>query len=145
MLRLCSGAYDLTSFNTTHHLLQSCWTRTIKTRFSRPEDDTSVSIVSTSEKSSGLTTWASSISQFQAYFQPVTNAVRHPRSFLSSLSATAGGATPETILGSLRNVNRQQLATLGVVGAEVLGFFTVGTMIGRGKIVGYRGGEAHGH
>lgn len=64
---------------------------------------------------------------------------------MSSLSAMAGGATPESILSSVRNINRQQVATIGVVGAEVLGFFTVGTMIGRMKIVGYRGGEAHGH
>ena len=53
--------------------------------------------------------------------------------------------TPESILNSLRNVNRQQLATIGVVGAEVLGFFTVGTMLGRMKVVGYHGTMHHEH
>ena len=32
------------------------------------------------------------------------------------------------------------MVAAGVVGAEVLGFFTVGEMIGRMKLVGYRGG-----
>lgn len=43
-------------------------------------------------------------------------------------------------------MSRQQAIAMGVVGAEVLGFFTVGTMIGRMKIIGYRGeklGEHH--
>lgn len=50
-----------------------------------------------------------------------------------------------TYLNSIRNVNRQQLAAVGVVGAELLGFFTVGQMIGRFKLVGYHGEPAHGH
>lgn len=38
------------------------------------------------------------------------------------------------------------MATVGVVGAEVLGFFTVGEMIGRMKLVGYKGDkEYHEH
>jgi len=32
-----------------------------------------------------------------------------------------------------------QLVGLGVIGAELLGFFTVGEMIGRMKLIGYRG------
>jgi len=39
----------------------------------------------------------------------------------------------------------QQWLNMGVIGAEVIGFFTVGTMIGRLKIVGYRGEPEHGH
>ena len=35
------------------------------------------------------------------------------------------------------------MAAVGVVGAEVLGFFTVGEMIGRLKLVGYRGDKEH--
>ena len=54
-------------------------------------------------------------------------------------------ATPESILNTIRNVNSQQLVTVGVVGAEILGFFTVGTMLGRLKIVGYHGQPHHEH
>ncbi|RMZ78284.1 hypothetical protein DV737_g3924, partial [Chaetothyriales sp. CBS 132003] len=79
------------------------------------------------------------ISQFQAYWTPLAKALRTPTSLLTSLPST------ETVLRSVRNVNRQQLATVGVVGAEVLGFFTVGTMIGRLKIVGYHGQPHHEH
>ena len=39
-------------------------------------------------------------------------------------------------------MSTQQMVAAGVVGAEVLGFFTVGEMIGRMKLVGYRGGVA---
>lgn len=35
------------------------------------------------------------------------------------------------------------MVTVGVIAAEVLGFFTVGEMLGRFKIVGYRGTPAH--
>jgi len=37
-----------------------------------------------------------------------------------------------------------QWATVGIVAAEVIGFFSVGEMIGRMKIVGYRSSaQAH--
>jgi F-type H+-transporting ATPase subunit g len=45
----------------------------------------------------------------------------------------------------LRNINRQQIASIAVIGAEVLGFFTIGTMIGRLKVVGYHGEVHHEH
>ena len=44
-----------------------------------------------------------------------------------------------------RNVNRAQLAAGGVVVAELLGFFTVGEMIGRMKVVGYHGDNGAHH
>ena len=77
----------------------------------------------------------------------LTNAVRNPRTMMSSLSQMANGAagSPESVLSSLRNVNRQQLITASVIGAELLGFYTVGTMIGRMKLVGYRGKVEHEH
>lgn len=40
-------------------------------------------------------------------------------------------------------MSTQQMVTVGVLGAEVLGFFTVGEMIGRMKLVGYRGDTRH--
>lgn len=85
------------------------------------------------------------ISQFSSYFQPVINAARNPRTIVSSVSSAASAANPESMLSSIRNLNTQQIITFGVVGAEVLGFFTVGTMIGRMKIVGYHGGPHHEH
>lgn len=36
-------------------------------------------------------------------------------------------------------MSTQQMATVGVIAAELLGFFTIGEMIGRFKLVGYRG------
>ena len=41
------------------------------------------------------------------------------------------------MMARIRNADRQQMMDAGVVGAELLGFFTVGQMIGRMKIVGY--------
>lgn len=55
------------------------------------------------------------------------------------------GASPQSVLSSIRNISREQMATVGVIGAEVLGFFTVGTMIGRMKVVGYHGEAHHEH
>jgi F-type H+-transporting ATPase subunit g len=73
------------------------------------------------------------------------NAVRNPSTIISSASSAAGAATPESILSNIRNVDSKQLVSIGVVFAEVLGFFTVGTMIGRMKVVGYHGKVHHEH
>jgi F-type H+-transporting ATPase subunit g len=64
---------------------------------------------------------------------------------MSSASSAARAATPESILSNIRNVDRKQLVSISVVFAEVLGFFTVGTMIGRMKVVGYHGEVHHEH
>jgi F-type H+-transporting ATPase subunit g len=85
------------------------------------------------------------LSEFQSYFQPLINAMRNPRTIMSSASSAAGTATPEGILSNIRNLDRKQLASIGIVFAEVLGFFTVGTMIGRMKVVGYHGEVHHEH
>ena len=63
----------------------------------------------------------------------------------SASNAMPTGSSPESMLSSVRNVNTQQMITIGVVGAELLGFFTVGTMIGRLKVVGYHGEPHHEH
>ena len=57
--------------------------------------------------------------------------------------ATGSQYQPETYLSRFRNLSRGDLAFAGVVGAEVLGFFTIGEMLGRMKLVGYRGGVEH--
>ena len=89
----------------------------------------------------------SSLQTFQSYFNPIVHAVRNPTSVFSSATSTAVAATssPQQILASVRSVDRAQLAGAGVVLAELLGFFTVGEMLGRMKIVGYRGEVRHEH
>ncbi|CAG9955070.1 unnamed protein product [Clonostachys rosea f. rosea IK726] len=47
--------------------------------------------------------------------------------------------SPQSLINSVRNISVAQLATGGVIFAETLGFFTVGEIIGRFKLVGYRG------
>lgn len=83
------------------------------------------------------------LAAFQRYTQPVINAIRNPAGLLNHTTDTASTMSPEGILSRIRNVNRQQLVSAGVIGAEVLGFFTVGEMIGRMKLVGYRGDTEH--
>ena len=79
---------------------------------------------------------------FQSYAQPLINVVRHPASAFTQTTASSA-ATPEGVLSRIRNMDRRQWASAGVIGAEVLGFFTVGEMIGRFKLVGYRGDVQH--
>jgi F-type H+-transporting ATPase subunit g len=79
-----------------------------------------------------------SVQAFQTYFNTALKHLRNPSALISSASASAAQAQPSNVLSQIRNVNRQQLAVVGVVAAEVLGFFTVGEMIGRFKLVGYR-------
>lgn len=49
------------------------------------------------------------------------------------------------MLNQARNTNREQLTNYAVIVAQVLGFFTVGEMIGRLKVVGYHGEVHHEH
>jgi F-type H+-transporting ATPase subunit g len=70
------------------------------------------------------------VSTFQSYFQTLLKGLRNPGPLISQTTNS---------LQSLRNLDSAKLVTGGVVVAEVLGFFTVGEMIGRMKLVGYRG------
>ncbi|RHZ49741.1 F1F0 ATP synthase subunit g [Aspergillus thermomutatus] len=76
------------------------------------------------------------LATFQAYFQPLVNAARNP--------ATLKNFSPQNIISRVRNANKKEIAFAGVTAAEVIGFFTVGEMIGRMNIVGYRGHAEHG-
>jgi F-type H+-transporting ATPase subunit g len=67
----------------------------------------------------------------------VVKSVRNPSTLFSQ--ATKGNAAPTSLIEQARNLNSAQLAAGGVIVAELLGFFTVGEMIGRFKLVGYRG------
>lgn len=95
---------------------------------------------------------ARSIQNFQSYFSPLLRRLTNPRSLLNSGAANSAtqaaetaAASPEALLQRLRNLDRATLARGGVLTAEALGFFTVGEMLGRMKIVGYHGEVHHDH
>lgn len=71
------------------------------------------------------------MSAFQNFF---TTLVKNPKSIV--------GPNP---VGAIRNANVAQVAAAAVVAGEVLGFFTVGEIIGRMKVFGYKGETATHH
>lgn len=88
----------------------------------------------------------------QQYLTPVQNALRNPSALLNRSATTAESTAqtamnnPESFLTRLRNFDASTMTTVAIVTAEVIGFFSVGEMIGRFKVVGYRGdphGEHH--
>ncbi|KAI9744621.1 MAG: hypothetical protein M1818_002150 [Claussenomyces sp. TS43310] len=85
------------------------------------------------------------VSTFQSYYQNILKSLQNPGSLFQRASKSAPSASPESLISSVRNISTAQLASGAVVAAEVLGFFTIGEMIGRMKLVGYRGEVAHEH
>ncbi len=87
----------------------------------------------------------------QSYLTPVTNAVRNPSSLaprtasVAERSAETAVNNPQSFLERLRSFDSATMITAGVIGAETIGFFTIGEMIGRLKIIGYRGGHSEHH
>lgn len=85
------------------------------------------------------------VSTFQTYFQTLWKQLQNPSTLLRQAQSTTAQAAEKaanqapSLLQQARNINRAQLVAGGVVVAEVLGFFTVGEMIGRMKLVGYHG------
>ncbi|KAI2783636.1 GroES-like protein [Daldinia loculata] len=77
------------------------------------------------------------------YWQNVLKSAKNPNSLLQKASKIAD--QPATIIQQARNISRAQLITTGVLLAECLGFFTIGEMIGRFKIIGYHGGSQAEH
>lgn len=73
----------------------------------------------------------------QSYWNNLLKQVQNPSTLLQSVQKTASSSG--SALPSLRNVSRAQIVAGGVVAAECLGFFTVGEMIGRFKLIGYHG------
>lgn len=69
------------------------------------------------------------MASFQTYFRSAFNSLR------SSNSGSGG------LLQQARNLSGAELTAAGVVLAEVIGFFSLGEMIGRFKVVGYRSAE----
>ena len=124
------------SSNTANNLLLQSRPRTVENGLPRPKDVSSVRIPTAPQYSTLTSTLLSrSPSAFQGYITAFTSAIRNPRSLFNS-TAQASSMSPEKMLGSIRNLNSAQLLTGGVAVAEVLGFFTVGEMIGRMKMVG---------
>ncbi|EMC98783.1 hypothetical protein BAUCODRAFT_65355 [Baudoinia panamericana UAMH 10762] len=93
-----------------------------------------------------------------SYLTPVQNAIRNPSSLMSRTTSTATSAAntaqnaateaasnPQSFLTRLRNFDTTTLQTAGVVTAEVVGFFCLGEMLGRLKIVGYWGAHGEHH
>ncbi|KAH6650927.1 mitochondrial ATP synthase g subunit-domain-containing protein [Chaetomium tenue] len=79
-----------------------------------------------------------SVSTFQTYFQNLWKQLQNPSTFISGL---AQSVNPQ----QARNLSRTQVAAGGVLLAECLGFFTVGEMIGRFKLIGYHGENPAAH
>ncbi|KAI0466634.1 GroES-like protein [Xylaria cf. heliscus] len=85
-----------------------------------------------------------SLDAFQTYFR---NVWKNRNALIQTASETAakGAQQPGSILSRVQGLSRAQLVAGGVIAAECLGFFTVGEMIGRFKIIGYHGETAAAH
>lgn len=67
------------------------------------------------------------------------------RNLWQSIQRRSALPSPQSLLERARALNSTQLMAGGVVAAECLGFFTVGEMLGRFKLVGYHGNVARHH
>ncbi|KAH0530554.1 hypothetical protein TsFJ059_005161 [Trichoderma semiorbis] len=76
-----------------------------------------------------------SVATFQNFYQ----------SLWKSIQSGAILKSPQNLLQQARSLTPGQLVAGGVIFAECLGFFTVGEMIGRFKLIGYRGETASHH
>ena len=79
---------------------------------------------------------------FQSFYECAWQSIRRPGTLLESATKFV---KPTQGSGLIRGVSNAPLAAAGVVAAECLGFFTVGEMIGRFKLVGYHGEPAGAH
>lgn len=82
------------------------------------------------------------MSHLQAYYQPILSGLRNPN---TAFANTHGIFHPVEWLERMRNMNSKDFVAVGVVAAEVLGFWTVGEMIGKMKVVGYTSETAAHH
>ncbi len=91
----------------------------------------------------------STVETMQSYLQPAINAAKNPTSLLNRITSEANQASqklqqdPANVLAQIRGVSREQWLSAGVIAAEIIGFFSVGEIIGRFKLVGYRAKEEH--
>ncbi|EJT78875.1 hypothetical protein GGTG_03969 [Gaeumannomyces tritici R3-111a-1] len=80
-----------------------------------------------------------SAATFQTYFQNAWKSLQSPGALMNTISARVPPSNP---MQAVRGLSNAQLAAGGVLVAELLGFFTVGEIIGRFKLIGYHG-DAH--
>ena len=64
---------------------------------------------------------------------------------LTQTTTSANIRSPQHLLHQVRNLSRQEWRNFGIITAQVIGFFSVGEMVGRMKLVGYRGDKAVHH
>ncbi|KAF3902949.1 hypothetical protein ABW20_dc0101180 [Dactylellina cionopaga] len=90
-----------------------------------------------------------SLDSLQNFYRPYVGPLLNPSSWWGHIKSIRPRISalpdPETAMHSIQAVPKKELAQYAVLAAECLGFFTVGTMIGRRKIVGYRGGVVEHH
>ncbi|KAH8152624.1 uncharacterized protein LAJ45_03465 [Morchella importuna] len=86
---------------------------------------------------------------FRTTFSPVINTLKGlrtaPSATISNMSSQTASLnmSPRYLLERLQSISRAQVLAGGVLAAEVIGFFTIGEIIGRRKLIGYRGAEQH--
>ncbi|TLS28981.1 hypothetical protein PpBr36_00732 [Pyricularia pennisetigena] len=83
-----------------------------------------------------------SMQTFQSYFQNVWKQLQNPQALMRQLSSKVPNQNP---VEAVKNISAAQWTAAGVLGAELIGFFTVGEIIGRMKLVGYHGEVEHHH
>ncbi|KAF2862042.1 F-type H+-transporting ATPase subunit G [Piedraia hortae CBS 480.64] len=85
----------------------------------------------------------------ERYMGSMRNSLRNPSSLMQQATRTAESTgkeavnNPQSLMSRVRNMDSATMTSMAVVAAELLGFFSVGEMIGRFKIVGYRGETHH--
>lgn len=83
-----------------------------------------------------------SMQTFQTYFQSAWKQLQNPQALMRQVSSKVPTQNPAE---GVKNVSAAQWAAAAVLGAELVGFFTVGEIIGRMKLVGYHGEVEHHH
>ncbi|KAH8883873.1 hypothetical protein GQ53DRAFT_830319 [Thozetella sp. PMI_491] len=81
-----------------------------------------------------------SISTFQSSYQALWKQLQNPKALIQTAQQAVGSSG-----GAVRRLSTAQLVALGVFGLECVGFYTVGQIIGRFKVVGYHGHPAGAH
>ncbi|EPS43697.1 hypothetical protein H072_2297 [Dactylellina haptotyla CBS 200.50] len=90
-----------------------------------------------------------SLEAFQNFYRPYVGPLLNPSGWWGHIKSIRPRISalpdPETALHRAQAIPKRDLAQYAILAAECLGFYTVGTMIGRRKIVGYRGGVKEHH
>lgn len=86
----------------------------------------------------------SSPATFQSFYESAWQSIRQPNKIADSVAQTVKSASQKPA-GYVPGLSNAQLIAGGVVFAECLGFFTVGEIIGRFKLVGYHGETSAAH